>query len=85
MGVRYYSRRRRRVMAKGEEIDPLTVFERAQWICFVCGELIDCEQRYPSDWCATVEHIFPISEGGTHTYDNVTASHRRCNERRSRP
>lgn len=28
---------------------------------------------------ATIEHIVPLSMGGTHTWDNVAASHARCN------
>jgi 5-methylcytosine-specific restriction endonuclease McrA len=35
-------------------------------------------------WCATIEHIVPLSAGGEHLYSNVTASHRFCNEYRDR-
>jgi hypothetical protein len=82
--MKYYSAKRRRIMARGEQIDPLTVFNNAGWICYVCGQKINPMVRYPSWWCATVEHIHPLGTGGTHTYANVTSSHRFCNEWRSR-
>jgi len=28
---------------------------------------------------ATIEHIRPLSHGGTHTWDNVAPAHARCN------
>lgn len=38
---------------------------------FVAGE------EYPS-----VDHIMPISKGGTHSWDNVQLAHRRCNTKK---
>lgn len=35
---------------------------------FIAGE------RYPS-----IDHVIPVSKGGTHTWDNVRLAHRRCN------
>lgn len=28
---------------------------------------------------ATVDHVIPISKGGTHTWDNVKPAHYKCN------
>lgn len=33
---------------------------------------------------ATVEHIKPLSEGGTHTWDNCAVSHAYCNFNREK-
>ncbi|WP_210434349.1 HNH endonuclease [Virgibacillus sp. SK37] len=33
---------------------------------------------YPS-----IEHVIPISKGGTHTWDNVKLAHRKCNNLKS--
>jgi 5-methylcytosine-specific restriction endonuclease McrA len=84
VSVRYYSAKRRRIMARGEDIDALKVFNDANWRCYYCGQIINSCIRYPSMWCATIEHIVPLSAGGEHLYSNVTASHRFCNEYRDR-
>lgn len=75
----YYSRKRRAQMRQGEEIIHLLVFERDEWICHICKSLIDRHLRGDSWWRATVDHVIPLSKGGTHTYDNVAAAHWVCN------
>lgn len=75
----YYSPKRRAVYARGEDINHLEVFEAHGWKCFVCKEVINRYLRFPNLMAATLEHIIPISKGGTHTWDNVTVSHAKCN------
>jgi 5-methylcytosine-specific restriction endonuclease McrA len=75
----YYSPKRRAIYAKGEKIDHLAVFEAHKWICCLCQKQIDKRLRHPNLWAATLEHIVPISQGGTHTYDNVAPAHAKCN------
>jgi 5-methylcytosine-specific restriction endonuclease McrA len=36
--------------------------------------------RRPSPWSVSLDHIVPVSKGGTHTRDNVQAAHLRCNQ-----
>lgn len=52
--------------------------------CWLCGELIDFEvpgkddpMRYSRD------HVFPRSQGGPGTLDNMRLAHRRCNSMRA--
>lgn len=66
-------------MARGEKIIHLVVFERDEWICNICSELIDKRLRGNNWMRATLDHVIPLSRGGTHTYDNVAAAHWRCN------
>lgn len=66
-------------MAQGEKIIHLVVFERDEWICNICKELIDRRLRGNSWMRATLDHIIPLSKGGAHTYDNVAAAHWLCN------
>lgn len=66
-------------MLKGDDINHLEVFERDEWICHICKKLIDRTLRGDHWWRATLDHIIPLSKGGTHTYDNVAACHWRCN------
>lgn len=75
----YYSPKRRAIYAKGDKIDHLAVFEAHRWTCYVCKKPIDRRLRFPHFMAATIEHIVPLSMGGTHTWDNVAASHARCN------
>jgi 5-methylcytosine-specific restriction endonuclease McrA len=66
-------------MAKGDNIIHLEVFERDEWVCHLCGKLIE-RWRRGNDWMrATLDHVIPLSKGGAHTYDNVRAAHWRCN------
>ena len=43
--------------------------------CWVCGEPVEPTQ-------ATLEHIQPLSEGGSSHQDNLAISHDRCNQSR---
>lgn len=47
------------------------VFARDGWTCQYCGA--------PAE---NLDHVIPRSRGGTHTWDNVVASCRRCNSRK---
>jgi 5-methylcytosine-specific restriction endonuclease McrA len=77
--VKYYSPKRRKIYAQGDDIDALVLFELHAWICYVCKKPINKYLRVPHWAAATVEHIVPISKGGTHTWDNVAPAHLRCN------
>lgn len=77
--IRYYSPKRRTIYEQGDKIDHLTLFELHAWTCYVCKETINRYLRFPNYWAATVEHIIPLSKGGTHTWDNVAPAHAKCN------
>lgn len=85
--IQFYSAKRRAIMAAGEQIDHLTVFERDEWTCGICKEPVDKNLRQPDPKCATVDHIVPISvcivQGWAvetiHTYANVQLAHLDCN------
>lgn len=83
-------RRDGRVLANGKvdwDISIDSIIKRDGNHCYICGE--DCDKQdyatrsngafvagnnYPS-----IEHVMPISKGGTHTWDNVLLAHRLCN------
>lgn len=46
--------------------------------CGICGEPIE-GTRYPHPMSASIDHIIPISRGGTHTLTNARPTHLRCN------
>ena len=66
------------------------LFNRDNGICKICGSVCDWSDiekrdgfaivgnRYPS-----IDHIIPLSKGGTHTWDNVQLVHKQCNSIKS--
>ncbi len=67
-----------------EPVNPLTVFEHDSWRCGSCGiatpkELVGsiAEPNAP-----TLEHIYPVSLGGAHSYKNCGLSCRACNSKK---
>ncbi|WP_224737895.1 HNH endonuclease [Psychrobacter sp. 28M-43] len=75
------SRRRARIRkTKNERIDPIDVFNTADWTCYLCGNLTPEVLRGSYDNRAPeLDHIIPLSKGGTHTMDNVACCCRKCN------
>lgn len=62
-----------------EPINRRRVYQRDGWTCGICGDSIDPEAKWPDTWCASLDHVVPMSKGGSHTYDNVQAAHHWCN------
>ena len=48
-------------------------------ICGLCLKPVDPAIRYPHPGAATVDHIVPITRGGTQDDDNLQLAHARCN------
>jgi len=64
-------------------IDPEDIFDRDEYVCGLCGGMTDKDavwdasnppKRYP-----TIDHIIPLSKGGTHTEDNLQCACHTCN------
>lgn len=81
---RFLSGAQRTRLAGGvvEDFDSQEIYERDNWICHLCGEKIDPSLRMPDRMSRTLDHLIPISKGGNHTKDNVSAAHWLCNVRR---
>lgn len=80
-----YEIRRARKKSNGrvEDFQNVDVYERDNWICGVCGLKVDPCLRWPDPMSASLDHIIPLSRGGSHTLDNVQLAHLVCNERKS--
>lgn len=82
------SRKTRKARERGatlaEHIDPIAVFNRDEWRCHLCGRKTlrrlrgTTEPRAPE-----IDHIVPLSVGGSHTWDNVACACRCCNAAKS--
>lgn len=49
------------------------IYIRDKGICGICGRFV------PPD-CFTIDHIIPISKGGTYDYDNLQCCCKKCNQ-----
>lgn len=79
MKKRYYSPKRRAIMARGEHINHTEVFDAHEWICHLCGGSID-RRATRDDWLrVTLDHVVPLSKGGEHVRSNVRPAHWKCN------
>lgn len=62
------------------KIDPVAVFERDQWRCYICGIHTPRANRglnLPDS--PELEHVVSLADGGTHTWDNLACACRTCN------
>jgi len=65
---------------KVEKIDPIAVFENANWICHICGgKTLKSKRGTYHDRAPELEHIVALANGGTHTWSNVACACRKCN------
>ena len=78
--IRKASRRAVEHGVHADRIDPIKVFERDGWKCYLC----ECPtpralrgKQQPNS--PELEHVVPLSRGGTHTWGNVRCACRRCN------
>lgn len=62
-----------------EKVDRLVVFERDNWICHICGALVDKTLPGSDLMGPTIDHVIPFSQGGKDCYDNVALAHKLCN------
>jgi 5-methylcytosine-specific restriction endonuclease McrA len=78
--------RRERIRANGAQDRCMRdqVADRDGWICAICGGAVEPVHRAPDPRTPSVDHIVPISLGGTDTLDNVRLVHLFCNMDRLR-
>jgi len=50
--------------------------------CGICGEAMMPTATYPDPNSPSIDHIIPVSRGGTHELANARAAHLSCNIRR---
>jgi len=76
---------KRRAVLKGvdaERFEYREIFERDNWTCGICSEPVDPDMSWPDPMSVSLDHVVPISEGGSHTRDNAQCSHLACNVRK---
>jgi endogenous inhibitor of DNA gyrase (YacG/DUF329 family) len=67
-----------------ESVDPIKVFVRYKWKCYICGANTPRHLRGSNDnRSPELDHIIPVSKGGAHTYANTALACRKCNAEKS--
>lgn len=75
----------RRARKRGAFVAPVNereIFERDRWVCQLCRKRVNKRLKYPHPMCASIDHIIPLSLGGTEEPANVHLAHLVCNERK---
>lgn len=84
-----YRRRTRINKEQDKSITLQKLFDKADGVCYICGKVCDWSDfqkvngtfiiggSYP-----TIDHVFPLSKGGTHTWDNVRLACFICNTKK---
>lgn len=57
----------------------LQICERDKWICQICNKKIDKNVEYPNLKVASLDHIIPVSKGGSSDISNLRLTHYICN------
>ncbi len=68
-------RQRRKELKKRQFVAPVVfkdIYIRDRGICYLCGQIVPRNQL-------SLDHIIPLSKGGTHEPDNVALAHFSCN------
>lgn len=55
-----------------DKINRRALHERDRGLCGICGLYVPLAH-------ASIDHVIPMSKGGTHIWGNVQLAHRRCN------
>jgi 5-methylcytosine-specific restriction endonuclease McrA len=57
----------------------LRIAERDGWMCWLCGLPVDPESPQHADESASLDHVEPLSQGGSNSIHNLRIAHRACN------
>lgn len=77
-------RRMRMSQARTDEaFAPIDVHTRDEWTCQLCRLPIDPEVAWPDRMSPSIDHVIPLSRGGTHSMSNVQSAHLGCNSRKA--
>lgn len=75
-------RHKRRALECHTQIEPINekaVYLRDGWICQHCKKRVDKKLKWPNPMSPSLDHITPLTKGGSHIYKNVQLAHLVCN------
>jgi len=62
-----------------ESVNRDVVLARDAWTCHLCDGEIPQAAQWPDPLSASMDHVTPLSRGGSHTYENIKSAHLTCN------
>ena len=65
--------------APSERYSLAEIAERDGWRCQLCGRMVSKMAKWPARNSASIDHVVPLSEGGTDLRANVQLAHFGCN------
>lgn len=78
----YDKRRALKLAASVGEVDLDALWVANDGCCQLCGDQIDRTIKAPLAMSASVDHIVPLSRGGSHEQSNLQWTHLVCNKRK---
>lgn len=75
-------RRARLLEAFVADVDREQIWARDEGVCQLCNIAIDRSLAWPHPLSMTIDHIIPLSLGGSHEPSNVQLAHAVCNSRK---
>jgi 5-methylcytosine-specific restriction endonuclease McrA len=75
-------KRRKRLAENGKADYSITlrkVIQKFGLTCALCGKKVNTKVHSNHNDYPSIDHIIPVSKGGTHTWGNVQLAHRGCN------
>ena len=64
-------------------IDREVIYARDNYTCQWCGKKVNMKKKWPDPMSPSLDHILPLSKGGTHEAKNVQLTHMLCNLRKN--
>jgi 5-methylcytosine-specific restriction endonuclease McrA len=68
---------------KRERVDNLAIAFKHGYRCHLCRRLIDVSLPHTHKRALQIDHLIPVSAGGTDAPENMAPSHAICNQKRS--
>lgn len=77
---------KRKALKRGAEsavaFSNLSIYERDEWTCGICDGPVDRLLEWPDPMSVSLDHVVPLSKGGSHAPDNAQCAHLVCNVRK---
>lgn len=74
--------RRRRARLQDVQVDYFSIADVRMTHgddCYICGKSINYSLKFPHPKSPSLDHVQPLSAGGSHTLENVAMTHLECN------
>jgi 5-methylcytosine-specific restriction endonuclease McrA len=75
----YHQKRARKREVTVEPVSLREIFDRDGGKCQICKRKVRWDLAYPDPMSKSIDHIVPLSRGGTHEPRNCQLAHLRCN------